>query len=209
MLVTAQGQCIRFAVSDVRIFVGRGSVGVRGIKLADKDQVISMAILNHAEVESAERAAYLRMRREQEPEAADAEEGAPAAVTLSPERFEAMAALEQIILTVSSNGFGKRTSSYEYRLAGRGGKGIAAMTVNRRNGELVASFPVKESDEIMLVSDGGQLIRCPVSDIRVAGRSTQGVTIFDTAEDEHVVSVEHIPEDAESAAPAENATGLS
>ena len=209
MLVTAQGQCIRFAVGDVRIFIGRGSVGVRGIKLADKDQVISMAILNHAVVDSAERVAYLRMRREQEPEPQDAEEEAQAAVSLSPERFEAMAALEQIILTVSSNGFGKRTSSYEYRRAGRGGKGITAMTVNKRNGELVASFPVKESDEIMLVSDGGQLIRCPVSDIRIAGRSTQGVTIFDTAEDEHVVSVEHVPEDAETAAIDANGSGLS
>ncbi|MDP9137595.1 MAG: DNA gyrase subunit A, partial [Pseudomonadota bacterium] len=151
MLVAAQGHCIRFAVGDVRIFVGRGSMGVRGIRLADNDRVISMAILNHTEVESAERAAFLRMRREQEPEPTEteedapaAEEEAPAAVTLSPERFEAMAALEQIILTVSSNGFGKRSSSYEYRRAGRGGKGITAMTVNKRNGELVASFPVKE-----------------------------------------------------------------
>ncbi len=213
MLVTAQGQCIRFAVGDVRVFMGRGSVGVRGIKLADNDQVISMAILNHVEVESAERAAYLRMRREQEPQEpesaeAQAEDEEPPAVTLTPERFQAMQALEQVILTVSSNGFGKRTSSYEYRLAGRGGKGIVAMTVNKRNGELVACFPVKESDEIMLVSDGGQLIRCPVSDIRVAGRSTQGVTIFDTAEDEHVVSVEHIPEDADEAALSGNGAGI-
>ena len=219
MLTTAQGQCIRFAVSDVRVFAGRGSMGVRGIKLADNDQVISMAILDHVAVDSAERAAFLRMRREQEPGTQesgtqepgtqDADEDAPAAVTLSPERFEALAAQEQLILTVSSNGYGKRTSSYEYRLTGRGGKGITAMTVNRRNGELVASFPVKESDEIMLVSDGGQLIRCPVSDIRIAGRATQGVTIFDMAEDEHVVSVEHIPEDAESAALAGNGAGLS
>jgi DNA gyrase subunit A len=207
MLVTAQGQSIRFAVSDVRIFVGRGSMGVRGIKLAENDQVISMAILNHSEVESSERAAYLRMRRGQGDESVEVPADDEAAVVLSPARFADLAALEQFILTVSSNGFGKRTSSYEYRLAGRGGKGITAMTVNERNGELVASFPVKESDEIMLVSDGGQLIRCPVSDIRIAGRATQGVTIFDTAEDEHVVSVEHIPEEAEGGALAENGSG--
>ena len=135
------------------------------------------------------------------------EDEEPPAVILAPERFQAMQALEQVILTVSSNGFGKRTSSYEYRLTGRGGKGIVAMTVNKRNGQLVACFPVNETDEIMLVSDGGQLIRCPVSDIRVAGRSTQGVTIFDTAEDEHVVSVEHIPEDADAAALSGNGAG--
>jgi DNA gyrase subunit A len=198
MLTTAQGQCIRFAVNDVRLFSGRGSMGVRGIRLAENDQVISMAILNHVEVESAERAAYLRMRRGQESELSDSEEEAPVPVSLSPERYAALAALEQTILTVSSNGYGKRTSSYEYRVAGRGGKGITAMAVNKRNGELVASFPVKDGDEIILVSDGGQLIRCPVSDIRIAGRSTQGVTIFDTAEDENVVSVEHIPEEAEA-----------
>ena len=103
--------------------------------------------------------------------------------------------MEQFILTVSINGYGKRTSSYEYRVTGRGGKGITAMTVSKRNGPLVASFPIEEGDQIMLVSDGGQLIRCPVHDIRAAGRSTQGVTIFDTAEDEHVVSVECIKEE--------------
>jgi DNA gyrase subunit A len=208
MLVTAQGQCIRFAVNDVRLFAGRGSVGVRGIKLAPSDQVISMAVLNHVDVESTERAAFLRMRRGQEAEPQDAEEATPSPVNLSPERYAALAALEQTILTVSSNGYGKRTSSYEYRVAGRGGKGVTAMAVNQRNGELVASFPVKDSDEIMLVSDGGQLIRCPVSDIRIAGRSTQGVTIFDTAEDEHVVSVEHIPEEADGS-PSGNGGALS
>jgi len=108
------------------------------------------------------------------------------------------------VLTVSVNGFGKRTSSYEYRTTGRGGKGIVAMSVNHRNGNLVASFPVEEADQIMLVTDKGQLIRCPVADIRIAGRSTQGVIVFDTAEDEHVVSVEHIGEDTEN---GENGNG--
>jgi DNA gyrase subunit A len=110
-----------------------------------------------------------------------------------------MGAAEQTILTVSSNGYGKRTSSYEYRITNRGGKGIVAMAVNDRNGPLVASFAVENEDQIMLVTDGGQLIRCPVHDIRKAGRSAQGVIILDTAEDEHVVSVERISEDAEGA----------
>src|ERR1700760_4277707 len=106
-----------------------------------------------------------------------------------------MSASEQFVLTISENGFGKRSSSFEYRTTGRGGKGIVAMSVNGRNGKLVASFPVEDSDQIMLVTDKGQLIRCPVEGIRIAGRSTQGVIVFDTAEDEHVVSVEHIGDD--------------
>jgi DNA gyrase subunit A len=109
-----------------------------------------------------------------------------------------MSASEQFVLTISENGYGKRSSSFEYRTTGRGGKGIVAMSVNGRNGKLVASFPVEDSDQIMLVTDKGQLIRCPVEGIRIAGRSTQGVIVFDTAEDEHVVSVEHIGEDTEN-----------
>jgi DNA gyrase subunit A len=109
-----------------------------------------------------------------------------------------MSAAEQFVLTISQNGYGKRTSSFEYRTTGRGGKGIVAMQVNERNGKLVASFPVEDSDQIMLVTDAGQLIRCPVDGIRVAGRSTQGVIVFDTAEGEHVVSVEHIGDEGEN-----------
>ena len=120
------------------------------------------------------------------------------AIQLSQERYVAMSAHEQVVLTVSVNGYGKRTSSFEYRTTGRGGKGIVAMSVNNRNGVLVASFPVEDSDQIMLVTDKGQLIRCPVEGIRIAGRSTQGVIVFDTAEDEHVVSVEHIGDDGEN-----------
>ncbi len=122
---------------------------------------------------------------------------------LSDERFAAMQAAEQIILSVSENGFGKRTSSYEYRITGRGGKGIVAMAVNARNGALVAAFPVAQDDEIMLVTDGGQLIRCPVSGIRIAGRGAQGVIVFNTAEEERVVSVEHIGDVGEEDAAAE------
>ena len=126
---------------------------------------------------------------------AEPEGGAePNGSTLAPERFAAMQDAEQVILTVSQNGYGKRTSSFEYRVTGRGGKGIVAMAVNERNGSLVASFPVEDKDEIMLVTDGGQLIRVPVAGIRIAGRSTQGVIVFNTAEGERVVAVDRIPE---------------
>ncbi|MDB5597151.1 MAG: gyrA [Hyphomicrobiales bacterium] len=128
-------------------------------------------------------------------DAAEAEEGA---AQLSQDRYVELSVGEEVILTLSNKGFGKRTSSYEYRVTGRGGKGITAMTVNERNGNLVASFPVGHGDEIMLVTNGGQLIRCPVEGIRVAGRNTQGVTVFKTAADERVVSVERISEDEAS-----------
>jgi DNA gyrase subunit A len=204
LLTAAGGQCIRFAVTDVRVFTGRTSMGVRGIALGQSDKVISLAILRHVETSSDERSAYFKMRRAvageaaaEEPAETDAEETSTAS-ELSQERYVEMSAAEQVVLTVSENGFGKRTSSYEYRTTGRGGKGIVAMSVNNRNGKLVASFPVEEADQIMLVTDKGQLIRCPVTDIRIAGRSTQGVIVFDTADDEHVVAVEHIGEDAEN-----------
>ncbi|MGA8898680.1 DNA gyrase subunit A [Bradyrhizobium sp.] len=204
LLTAAGGQCIRFPVTDVRVFSGRTSMGVRGIALAKGDRLISLAILRHVEATSDERSAYLKMRRAvagegavEEAAEADAEETSNA-IQLSSERYVEMSAQEQVVLTVSVNGFGKRTSSYEYRTTGRGGKGIVAMSVNNRNGKLVASFPVEESDQIMLVTDKGQLIRCPVEGIRIAGRSTQGVIVFNTAEDEHVVSVEHIGEEAEN-----------
>jgi DNA gyrase subunit A len=204
LLTAAGGQCIRFPVTDVRVFSGRTSMGVRGIALAKGDRLISLAILRHVEATSDERSAYLKMRRAvagesgaEETAEADAEE-ASSAIQLSSERYVEMSAQEQVVLTVSVNGFGKRTSSFEYRTTGRGGKGIVAMSVNNRNGKLVASFPVEESDQIMLVTDKGQLIRCPVEDIRIAGRSTQGVIVFNTADDEHVVSVEHIGEEAEN-----------
>ena len=205
LLTTARGQCIRFAVDDVRVFKGRDSMGVRGIALGEGDSVISLAILNGFDVSAEERAAYLRQRRaaadeapeeasESESEADSGVEGGNGALALPPERFEAMRAAEQVILTVSENGYGKRTSSFEYRVTGRGGKGIVAMAVNARNGALVASFPVESGDEIMLVTDGGQLIRVPVEGIRIAGRATQGVIVFDTAEQERVVSVDRIGE---------------
>jgi DNA gyrase subunit A len=163
--------------------------------------------LRHVEASADERLAYLKMARavsgdeveENGNGAAEEEAGDAQAAMLNQERYAEMGAAEQTILTVSSNGYGKRTSSYEYRITNRGGKGIVAMAVNERNGPLVASFPVENEDQIMLVTDGGQLIRCPVHDIRKAGRATQGVIVLDTAEDEHVVSVERISEDEEEA----------
>jgi DNA gyrase subunit A len=201
LMTTAMGQAIRFPVDDVRLFKGRDSMGVRGIQLANGDKVISMAIINHSDATAEERAAYLKMSRalrgEDEAEEAGSDEGEVVAGALPQERYALMSAIEQFILTISENGYGKRTSSHEYRITGRGGKGIVAMAVNKRNGNLVASFPVEEEDQIMLISDGGQTIRLPVGGdkpIGIKGRSTQGVIVFDTAEDEKVVSVERISE---------------
>ncbi len=202
LLTTARGQCIRFAVDDVRVFKGRDSMGVRGIALSRDDSVISLAILESFDATPGERAAYLKQRRAMAGEAEDASEAeaerengeANGSALLSPERFKQMQDAEQVILTVSENGYGKRTVSYEYRVTGRGGKGVVAMAVNARNGALVASFPVESGDEIMLVTDGGQLIRVPVEGIRVAGRATQGVIVFDTAVEERVVAVDRIGE---------------
>jgi DNA gyrase subunit A len=203
LLTAAGGQCIRFPVTDVRVFQGRTSMGVRGIALPDGDKLISLTILRHMDADAEERAAYLRRanavrRGGVEEEAGTDSEDASGAIELGEQRYVEMSAHEQFVLTISENGYGKRSSSFEYRTTGRGGKGIVAMSVNDRNGKLVASFPVEDSDQIMLVTDKGQLIRCPVEGIRIAGRSTQGVIVFDTAEDEHVVSVEHIGEDAEN-----------
>lgn len=207
LLTTALGQAIRFQVDDVRVFKGRDSMGVRGIQLAKDDVVISMAVINHSDATAEERAAYLKMSRAvrgegESEETGSADEGDVVAGELSQERYAQMSAIEQFILTISENGYGKRTSSHEYRITGRGGKGIVAMAVNKRNGSLVASFPVADDDQIMLISDGGQTIRLPVGGdkpIRIVSRGSQGVIVFDTAEDEKVVSVEHIsePEDDE------------
>jgi DNA gyrase subunit A len=204
LLTSAAGQCIRFAVSDVRVFQGRTSIGVRGINLAEGDRMISLSILRHVEASGEERAAYLKrasaVRRggngEAEENGADQEE-AEGAIELGEIRYVEMSAAEQFVLTISEKGFGKRTSSYEYRTTGRSGKGIVAMAITEKNGRLVASFPVEEPDHIMLVTDGGQLIRCPVDGIRIAGRATQGVIVFSTAEGERVASVERLTEEGE------------
>jgi DNA gyrase subunit A len=203
LLTTAGGQCIRFAVPEVRVFTGRTSMGVRGIALGDDDKVISLSILRHVDVTSEERVAYLKrasaVRRGTAEEETLAEEGTENGngesvhgIELGEERYVELSAAEQLVLTVSERGFGKRSSSYEYRTTGRGGKGIVAMSVTQKTGRLVASFPVEESDQVMLVTDQGKLIRTTVSGIRIAGRSTQGVIVLDTADDERVVSVERL-----------------
>lgn len=207
LLTTAGGQCIRFPVTDIRVFAGRNSVGVRGISLADGDDLISMTIIAHVDAEPWERAAYLKRamaerrldgEEGEELESLDGEDEGGAG-ELSQERYDALKSREQFVLTVSAKGYGKRASTYEFRISGRGGKGIKATDTSKTSqiGKLVSAFPVDDDNQIMLVSDGGQVIRVPVSGIRMAGRATKGVTIFNTATDEHVVSVDRISEPAD------------
>jgi len=202
LLTTRGGKAIRFAVSDVRVFKGRDSTGVRGIKLATEDAVVSLSLLYHSDATSAEARAYLKQasaaRRAESGEAEapveveeEVEEGVEEA-TLTPERYAALGAREQFVLTMSQTGFGKRTSSYEYRVTGRGGSGIVAIGMGKKNSAVIASFPVEESDDLMLISDAGQTIRVAVSGISIQGRAAQGVTIFRVDEGEKVVSVERI-----------------
>ena len=196
LLTTALGQCIRFPVTDVRVFAGRNSVGVRGISLADGDKVISMTILAHVEATPAERAAYIKWSRADDDELVGEDATEEGEGDLTEERALELQAVEQFVLTVSEKGYGKRSSSYDFRISGRGGKGIRATDTAKVDeiGPLVATFPVEEEDQIMLVSDGGQLIRVPVNGIRIASRATKGVTIFSTSKQERVVSVERINE---------------
>jgi DNA gyrase subunit A len=208
LLTTGAGRCIRFEVTQVRVFAGRESTGVRGIRLAEGDEVISMAVLDHTEATPAERAAYLRYAASLRAASGDAveadadgveveadeEDAAAAEGEVSQERLIELGAAEQLILTVADTGLGKRTSSYDYRCSGRGGQGLIAHDLTRRGGRLAASFPVEEGDELLLVTDAAQMIRTPVSQIRIAARNTQGVNIFRTAEGERVVSVERLAE---------------
>lgn len=212
MLSTQKGKCIRFNVTQIRIFAGRDSNGVRGIKLAKGDVVIAMTILDQGKLAFEERDAYLRQASrlrlaqaraegveidepEIQPEENNGEENNVPAIVLSQERFDEIAAGEQFILTITEKGYGKRSSAYEYRTTGRGGLGFDSIIVNARNGGVVASFPVETQDQVMLVTDAGKLIRCPLHDLRVVGRRTQGVIIFRVAEDERVVAVSHISGD--------------
>ncbi len=216
LLSTSNGRAIRFAADDVRVFMSRDSTGVRGIRLAEGDTVLSMAILRAVDATPAERLAYLKhvsAMRAAETGEADADDvvaaptedeeedaGSEVVAALSLERLAQLGAAEQRLLTVSSEGYGKRTSAYDFRRTGRGGQGLIAQDMSRRGGRLVASFPVEDNDELLLVTDVGQLIRVPVAQIRVAGRNTQGVTIFRTTEKEHVVSVERLEGAADEAA---------
>jgi DNA gyrase subunit A len=210
LLTTRAGKCIRFAVTDVRVFKGRDSTGVRGIKLAKGDEVVSLTLLHHSDASTAEARSYLKQanaaRRAatgeeevQVEEAEDAEDSTEEA-TLTQERYAELGAKEQFILAVSESGFGKRTSSYEYRVTGRGGSGIVAMGMGKKNAAIIAAFPVEESDDLMLISDQGQIIRVGVSGISIQGRSAQGVTVFRVDEGERVVSVERIEDVSDEAA---------
>ncbi|MGX8014029.1 DNA gyrase subunit A [Mesorhizobium sp. ORM8.1] len=206
LLTASSGQCIRFSVGDVRVFQSRNSVGVRGITMADTDRIISMSVIENVDASPAERAAYLKRAAAErrlaagatgeEEEIALTNEEIGEEAELSDDRYEFLKAHEQLVLTVTEYGYGKRSSSYDFRLTGRGGKGIRATDVSKvaEIGRLVATFPVGNDDQIMLVSDGGTVIRVPVNGIRFASRATKGVTIFNTAEGEKVVSVERISE---------------
>ncbi|MDN5247955.1 PREDICTED: DNA gyrase subunit A-like [Rhagoletis zephyria] len=203
LLSTRSGKSIRFIASDVRQFKSRNSDGVRGIKLAKADSVMSMTILNGVEITTEEKELYLKVSLSKRLEAAHSEvidhklEKILSGIEIDNEAFLKFAKNEEFILTITENGFGKRTSAYEYRTTGRGGIGITNILTTSRNGNVVASFPVKQDDNIMLITDKGKLIRISVNDIRIAGRSTQGVTLFKTEKDEKVVSVAKV-EDADS-----------
>jgi len=205
LLTSRLGKCIRFPLTDVRVFKGRDSTGVRGIKLAEGDEVVSLSLLHHSDATTAEARSYLKQsaaaRRAatgEEPieDVVDDDEGGEEA-TLTPERYAAMGAKEQFVLAVSESGFGKRTSSYEYRITGRGGSGIVALDMGKKNHAIVAAFPVEEGDDLMLISDQGQIIRVPVAGVSIQRRGSGGVTIFRVEGNERVVSVERI-EDTEN-----------
>jgi DNA gyrase subunit A len=202
LLATRNGKAIRFPADDVRVFAGRSSVGVRGIRLAGDDMVISMSILRHEEIDLDTRDSYLKLANERRrqngdeelhPEAEDDDAGG-SDVALTDEEFAALAAREQFVLSVTEKGFGVRSSAYGYRITGRGGQGIINMDLTRRHDAIVAVFPVEHNDQIMLVTDAGMVIRCPVNDIRIARRGSAGVVIFKVSEGERVVSVARLPE---------------
>ena len=213
LLAARGGKCVRFPVAGVRVFRSRSSEGVRGMELANGDRVMSMSILDHVELAIEERDAFLRYdaaRRRQDvyedggaESAEEAQQKGEAAIRAAREQLGAnrlaeLDAHQQLILSVTENGFGKRTSAYEYRVTNRGGQGIINIETSRRNGEVVAAFAVADDDQLMLVTDRGQVIRIPVDGIRIAGRNTQGVTLFDVAEGEHVVSVARLAGAAEA-----------
>jgi DNA gyrase subunit A len=216
MLATAKAKSIRFEATDVRVFAGRNSTGVRGVRLGPDDSVISLSILSHAEFSIDEREAYLKRSRAEraEPDSdatetasetpavdSGADDDAPEtsdAIELPDERYTELAAQEQFILSVTANGFGKRTSAYEYRITNRGGQGVVNITLTDvKDNAVVASFPVEDDTQLVMVTDGGQLIRTGVGDVRIAGRSTRGVTLFRVAEDERVVTVADLRDDDE------------
>lgn len=203
LLSSYAGKCVRFPVDDVRTFQSRASTGVRGMKLADGDHVISMSVLRHIETSPEEREAYLKYAAAQR-RIREGEAGVELTSDLPMTRITELQAAEQFILTATEKGYGKRSSAYEYRITSRGGSGIINIETTAKNGSVAAAFPVEHDDQIMLVTDGGQVIRCPVDDIRIAGRSTQGVIIFKLGEGEKVASVAHLPESGPNEAGVED-----
>ncbi len=202
-LATYRGRCIRFPVNEIRVFAGRNSTGVRGLTLGKDDKIIGMAMLNHGETDSAVRAAYIKQSRAARRAATGIEEEADAEeettdLVLDDAKMAEMAKNEQFILTISENGFGKRTSSYEYRITHRGGSGFANIKLGGKNTAVAGSFPVDDNHDIIMVTDGGKIIRTPVADVRIAGRATAGVTLFRTAENEKVMSAISIEHEDES-----------
>ncbi|MEM7188315.1 MAG: DNA gyrase subunit A [Pseudomonadota bacterium] len=208
MLVSGMGKAIRFSTTDVRVFAGRGSTGVRGIKLTKGDEVVSMSVIRHFEASPEERAAYLKMRRAvagaSEDDGPDEDEEVVADIGLAQERYAEMSAAEDLILTITEQGQGKLSSSHDYPVRGRGGQGVQAIDKALRGGPVIASFPVEMDDQIMLVTDGGQSIRCPVGGISFRSRSAGGVKVFNTAEGEKVVSVAWIADQGEDEDQAED-----
>jgi len=189
LMAAKGGKCIRFPATKVRLFKGRNSDGVRGIKLADGDEVVSMSILHHVNMDQEQKLAYLRYaaakRRGEDPEKPE---------EIDEERLAALEEREEFILSITVNGYGKRTSSYEYRITGRGGSGLINIETSERNGDVIAAFPIEVQDQLMMVTDQGRLIRVPVHDVRIAGRNTQGVTLFKVGAEENIVSVDRIQE---------------
>ena len=208
MLTTNSGRAIRFASTDLRVMNSRASTGVRGIRLTGDDMVVSMSVIRHFEATPEERAAYLKMRRAlagvTDEEAG--EDDVPADPNFSQERYEEMAAVENLILTITRGGSGKLSSSHDYPVRGRGGMGVAAMDKAMRGGPVVASFPVELVDQIMLVTSTGQSIRCPIDGISFRSRNAGGVRVFNTSRDEQVVSVAYIPDQGDGEDTPEEST---
>lgn len=204
LMAAKGGKCIRFPATKVRLFKGRNSDGVRGIKLAEGDEVVSMSILHHVNMDQEQKLAYLRYasakRRGEDPKKP---------TEIDEERLAALEEREEFILSITVNGYGKRTSSYEYRITGRGGSGLINIETSERNGDVIAAFPIDVQDQLMMVTDQGRLIRVPVHDVRIAGRNTQGVTLFKVGDEEKIVSVDRIQEteDDEAEEGEENAEG--
>jgi DNA gyrase subunit A len=208
LLFSKQGKAIRFAIDELRVFAGRTSTGVRGINLGAADEVIGMSVLKNVPATSDERTLYLKLTNAERrltgddgvvPNYAAIVAEAAQTESMTEARYQELTAIEEYLLTVTDRGFGKRTSAFEYRQTGRGGQGITNIDLTDKNGVVVASYPVAQGCDLLLVTDAGQMIRTPANQIRVAGRATQGVTLFRVAADESVVSVEVIGESDDDA----------